>query len=160
MQAANNIIRESFELGVPSLQKLDILIKLYGESALSEILLSLDDEDVLLRAIALVYLGEMGDRRAVAPIIQFMSDESRYDHYRPRHARLPERLVTILSPWMHDLPLQVCLTDRVIDLRAAALALGLLGSADALEALQALCHHPDEKVRETVVTAIARVSGG
>ena len=158
MQAHTNIIREAFDHSIPKVEKLDELIHSYGEEALEQLLLALDDENALFRSMTLIYLGRMADPRAVAPLIGFLHDQSRYDHYPRRQMSLRERVWRYLSPWMRRIHQQILRDERTLDLCGASRALGKLGSTDAVEALECLCTDSEKKVRITAKEALAQIA--
>jgi bilin biosynthesis protein len=157
MSVQTNIIRAALDQGIYNTQKLDSLIQSRGEDALDQLLLALEDEDGVVRALALAYLGKMGDKRAVPPLIHFIQNESRYDRYQPRFLRLRERIARRLSPWYRDTLKQISKDERILDFRGAAVALGKIGSPDAAVVLRSLSRDPEDKIRSAASEALARL---
>lgn len=128
------------------------------EATVEQLIAALQLETGPLRAVAIVLLGEMGDRRAVAPLMSLIQDQRRHRTFTSGPLR--HRISWFLSPYLRRLERDIARSERVIVRRNAANALARLGDRRAIRALEAVQHDPDEGVRQAVQEALTRLGAG
>jgi len=120
-------------------KKVEILIK------------DLKDEDPLYRERAAEILGEIGDVRAIEPLIEALKD-----WYDKAQEKAVKALVKIREPAVEYL-IQA-LKDKDISVRKSAVkALGLIGNSRAVEPLKEALKDEDSGFREEVEIALSKI---
>jgi HEAT repeat protein len=136
-----------------------------GEPAVPRLIEALGEEDGFVRAGAAEALGEIGDRRAVEPLIAALAlpaDSEEAEHVEAcvqivvALGRLGDsRAIAPLIKWLPDfLPEPVggfCVSWYLIE------ALGLLNAVEAEPLIRPLIDHPDVNVRKDAIRALKRL---
>jgi len=126
----------------------DALVKM-GKPAVEPLLELLEHADPQLRSDAGLALGQLGDPRAVGPLVSRLRD----DFVECLRVYAAEALVKLGKPAVQ--PLIGCLRDNDHTVRArAAQTLGKLGDAGAVEPLIACLGDGVDKVREAAAEAL------
>jgi HEAT repeat protein len=129
--------------------------KLGDKAAVNHLLLSLDDEDAKVADNVIFALGELGDQKAVPPLIKVLN-HSKSDRLRKSAAKAlgllgSKEAVDSLISALNDPDFKVR--------KSAARSLGQLGDKKAIPALKKAMQDPDFTVDKYVDDALDRLEG-
>jgi len=150
---ASSYIEELIRTHHHSGQELRTFILENGPLSVGRLLEALPNERGPLLAITITFLAELGDTRAVVPLIEILLRE---DWSLPGPMTFRDRLLHAISPSVRRLMKDSAELERVLARTAAARALAQLGDHRAIGALMAIRNDPNERVRAVVREALNR----
>jgi len=135
-------------------QELRTFVLENGPLSVGRLLEALPNERGPLLAITITFLAELGDTRAVVPLIEILLKE---DWSLPAPTTFRDRLLHAISPSVRRLVKDSAELERVLARTNAARALAQLGDHRAIGALMAIRNDPNERVRAVVREALYRL---
>ncbi|MGV3719781.1 MAG: HEAT repeat domain-containing protein [Actinomycetota bacterium] len=155
LEAHSTFLEELLERHNYDAQALRRAVLADGPAAVEPLIDALSNQRGPLLAVAITLLVELGDRRAVVPLIEVLLRPP--SNYRSPPAPFGYRVAQRVSPSLRRLERDATETEWIMARVHAAHALAQLGDPRAVGALIAIRDDPNERVRTAVRKAISQL---